>query len=70
MYGHTRLDIQHEKLRSCVKPEKLKAPGARSIPAGTKGEIAKEKLYTYERDIYTSVWEFPSMPLMRNSTAT
>eukprot|EP00972_Heterocapsa_arctica_P039796 5864141-Heterocapsa_arctica.AAC.1 len=52
MYGRTRLDIQHEKLRSCVKPEKLKAPGARSVPAGTKWEIAKEKLYEYERGIY------------------
>eukprot|EP00972_Heterocapsa_arctica_P053820 7926762-Heterocapsa_arctica.AAC.1 len=52
MYGRTRIDMQHEILRSCVKLDKLKTPGVRSTPNGTKAEVANEKLYEYNRGIY------------------
>eukprot|EP00972_Heterocapsa_arctica_P109046 16058884-Heterocapsa_arctica.AAC.1 len=45
MYGRTRIDMQHEILRSCVKLDRLKTPGVRTTPSGTKAEVANEKLY-------------------------
>eukprot|EP00972_Heterocapsa_arctica_P032791 4827446-Heterocapsa_arctica.AAC.1 len=45
--GCTRLNIQHNKLRGYVSPDKLGRPPKRSTPEGTKAELAAERSYSY-----------------------
>eukprot|EP00972_Heterocapsa_arctica_P108381 15962897-Heterocapsa_arctica.AAC.1 len=50
--GCTRLNIQHNKLKGYVSPDKLRKPPKRSTAAGTKAELAVERSYSYELSIF------------------